>query len=426
MWSKNYGLTSHLTSILLIFVCIITFSYPSEPFHPIAKAIAQYAHRRVLAHTQYKKYNACSNLHEEIQMANQKYVKRLIHSVPEWNRWRLEEPPIEIDLSSADFRERNLCEADLSHANLSYADLSDAELVNADLREADLNHANLSGAFLYLANLRGANLSNTELAGTILDHTDLSYANLSGAILVSAQLRDVNLSDANLDNTNFHWSFLIHTLFARVDLSHVKRLEKAFHIGPSSVDINSVILPHEEQTHLHFLRGVGFTETQIEHLPSLLVPRSLEYESLFISYASQDEAFVQRLYADLRKKDVPCWFAPHDLEPGDYFREEIDKAIDAQEKLLLILSKHSMESRWVKYEVSRALNREIEQDRKILYPIRVDDAVLKSTSGWAADLSAHRHIGDFTDWQDDAAYQEAFTKLLQHLKLRGKDENTGI
>lgn len=36
---------------------------------------------------------------------------------------------------------------------------------------------------------------------------------------------------------------------------------------------------------LLFLRGVGFTETQIEYLPSLLTPRSIQYSSLFISYA---------------------------------------------------------------------------------------------------------------------------------------------
>jgi hypothetical protein len=34
--------------------------------------------------------------------------------------------------------------------------------------------------------------------------------------------------------------------------------------------------------------GVGFTETQIEYLPSLLTPQPIQYQSLFISYASQE------------------------------------------------------------------------------------------------------------------------------------------
>jgi transcriptional regulator with XRE-family HTH domain len=158
-------------------------------------------------------------------------------------------------------------------------------------------------------------------------------------------------------------------------------------------------------------------ETQIEYLPSLLTSRPIEYQSLFISYASQDEAIARRLHSDLRANDVPCWFAPHDLTPGDNFREEIDKAIHVQDKLLLILSKDSVMSKWVRYEVNRALNREIEQERKMLYPLRLDDTVFTCTSDWAADLRAHRHIGDFTRWQDDAAYQKAFTRLLRDLKV---------
>lgn len=43
----------------------------------------------------------------------------------------------------------------------------------------------------------------------------------------------------------------------------------------------------------------------IDYLPSLLAPQPIEYQSLFISYARQDEALAKRLYADLGKKDVP-------------------------------------------------------------------------------------------------------------------------
>ncbi len=127
--------------------------------------------------------------------------------------------------------------------------------------------------------------------------------------------------------------------------------------------------------------GVGFTATQIEYLPSLLTSRPIEYSSLFISYASQDEAAARRLHMDLRRKDVPCWFAPHDLQPGNYFRECIDQAIHSQDKLLLLLSSHSVKSGWVRYEVELALARENQQQREVLYPIRLDDAILHSTAG---------------------------------------------
>jgi TIR domain/Pentapeptide repeats (8 copies) len=242
--------------------------------------------------------------------------------------------------------------------------------------------------------------------------SDLNRANLSHASLSGANLNSTNLKDADLTQAHF-----IHTTFARVNLSEVKGLDTTSHTGPSSVDINSVILPHDESTRLYFLRGVGFTETQIEYLPSLLIPRPIQYQSLFISYAHQDDAIAKRLYADLRKKDVPCWFAPHDLRPGDYHHSRIDEAIHLHEKVLLLLSEHAVNSSWVKHEVQVALAREIKQDCTVLFPLCLDQAVMQTSKDWAVRLRESRHIGDFTRWQDEAAYQEAFSRLLRDLKV---------
>jgi TIR domain len=63
--------------------------------------------------------------------------------------------------------------------------------------------------------------------------------------------------------------------------------------------------------------------------------------------AFDDESISKRLHADLQANGVRCWFAPHNLKPGDFFRQEIDKAIHLQDKLLLILSEHSIQSNWV-------------------------------------------------------------------------------
>jgi hypothetical protein len=246
-----------------------------------------------------------------------------------------------------------------------------------------------------------------DLSGSNLIRADLSRAYLTGAVLGA-----VDLSDTNFTNTRF-WA----TSFVRVDLNNAKGLEIAIHLGPSAVDIKSVIFPTDKRVCLHFLRGVGFTETQIEYLPSLLTPRPIEYSSLFIGYAHQDEAIAKRLYTNLRKKDVPCWMAPHDLQPGNYFRERIDQAIHTQDKLLLLLSEHSVKSGWVRYEVEQALSRENRLQKEILFPLRLDDAIFDCQANWAMSLQATRHIGDFTGWQDETFYQQAFSMLLRHLKV---------
>jgi hypothetical protein len=216
---------------------------------------------------------------------------------------------------------------------------------------------------------------------------------------------------------NFIRSIFDHTLFVEVDLSTVRGLETAEHWGPSTVNINSVILPHDEPTRTHFLRGVGFTETQIDYLPSLLTPRPIQYHSLFISYTHKDEAIAKRLYTDLRKNDVPCWFAPHDLRPGTPIVRGIEEAIHLYDKLLLILSKNAVASNWVQQEVETALYKGATTGQEILFPIRLDNTILEIDTLWAKRLR-HRHIGDFTGWQEEQRYQEAFDLLLRHLKNR--------
>ena len=374
---------------------------------------------------------------KEISMADLEQVRLLMCSIQEWNRWRQEYPETRADLRNVPLSGTILCDADLSSADLSGANLSSANLSRADLRSASLREATLDGAILNStllskadlsgADLNSANLSVANLRGATLNYATMCYANLNGAILSNASLAGADLtgvcfSRTTLDHTNFHQACFTLTVFAWVDLSLAKGLETALYRGPSCVDINSVIFPHDEQTCLHFLRGVGFTETQIEYLPSLLTPRPIEHSSLFISYASQDDTIARQLHADLRKRDVRCWFAPHDLQPGNYFRECIDQAIYTQDKLLLLLSEYSLSSAWVRYEVELALARENDQQREILFPLRLDDAIFHCTTGWARSLRSTRHIGDFTGWRDDATYQGALATLLRHLEVAQSSE----
>lgn len=113
--------------------------------------------------------------------------------------------------------------------------------------------------------------------------------------------------------------------------------------------------------------------------------------------------------------------APHDLEIGAPIVRGIDEAIRLYDKLLIILSEASVNSRWVEFEVSTALQREVEQGRTMLFPIRLDDAVLHTPSGWAAQLRT-RHIGDVHAWKDHDHYQAAFARLLRDLQAKDQAE----
>ncbi|MBL1138352.1 MAG: TIR domain-containing protein [Chloroflexi bacterium] len=148
-------------------------------------------------------------------------------------------------------------------------------------------------------------------------------------------------------------------------------------------------------------------------------PGTDQYHSCFISYSHQDEAFVERLYNDLQQQGVRCWYAPQDMRIGDKIRPTIDRSIQSHEKLLLVLSEHSIESDWVEKEVETAFEKEYKQKQVILFPIRLDSAVMETDQAWAADIRRTRHIGDFSQWRDHEVYQHTFERLLRDLQAEG-------
>ncbi len=306
-----------------------------------------------------------------------------------------------------DLSNRDLSRSDLSHAYLHKANLSNTNLYKADLNRASLKEANLYKANLSEANLIQAYLFHVNLGETGLCKTNLSEADLRGADIRGADLRSADLSEATMGGT----------VLIDVDLSAVKGLDSIEHRGPSFIDIHT--LYHSKgKIPESFLRGTGAPDTFITYAASL-AGEAIQYYSCFISYSSQDEAFAQRLHADLQQKGVRCWFAPEDMKIGDKIRPTIDQSIRVHDKLLVILSENSMQSDWVEDEAETAIEEEKKREETVLFPIRLDDTVMDTNQAWAAKLRRTRHIGDFTRWKNHDAYQASFECLLRDLKAEG-------
>jgi len=198
-------------------------------------------------------------------------------------------------------------------------------------------------------------------------------------------------------------------------------LNEIEHRGPSFVALGTVQLPQDGSA-LQFLRGVGISDEWIYFYQAQMMS-PIQYYSCFISYSSKNHDFAERLYADLQSHNVRCWFASEDMKTGDVIRTRIDEAIRIHDKLLLVLSQHSVESSWVEKEVETAFEKERQQKRHMLFPVRLDDAVMQTSTAWAADIRRMRHITDFTDWKDHDAYQKAFSRLLRDLKAETELSN---
>ncbi len=60
----------------------------------------------------------------------------------------------------------------------------------------------------------------------------------------------------------------------------------------------------------------------------------------------------------MRDEHLRVWFAPEEMKAGQKIHEQIDQAIRVYDKLLLVLSEHSMDSEWVKSEIRWARKKE--------------------------------------------------------------------
>src|SRR6185295_13444705 len=104
--------------------------------------------------------------------------------------------------------------------------------------------------------------------------------------------------------------------------------------------------------------------------------------------------------------------------------EEIFRAIQIHDKLLLVLSENSMNSEWVMTEIRRARKVEREENRRKLFPIRlVDFEAIKKWECFDADNSKdlavelrEYYIPDFSNWKDHDSFEKEFAKLLRDLK----------
>lgn len=322
-------------------------------------------------------------------MANDEHLEILKQGVDVWNQWRKENPKIR------------------------------PALRGAALVEADLNSADLSNADLSWVNLRHAVLRRTVLRGTHLRMADLSKVDFTEAIL-----SDVVLSDAILSEADLSLSIVGSTTFGDVDLSSVKGLDTVVHRGPSTVGIDTIFKSNGNIPE-SFLRDAGVPDDFITYMSSL-VGKSFEFYSCFISYSTRDEEFAKRLHSRLRDEHLRVWFAPEDIQAGKKIHEQIEEAIRFYDKLLLILSDHSMNSEWVETEIYHARRREVETGERVLFPISLVD--YEKITQWrcfdadtgrdmAREIRAY-YIPDFSDWKDHDAFEEAFGRLLRDLKAQ--------
>jgi hypothetical protein len=127
---------------------------------------------------------------------------------------------------------------------------------------------------------------------------------------------------------------------------------------------------------------------------------------IFISHASKDKYFVDRLVSDLAAHAIPVWYDKLDVRLGDSIPGKINSGISEAKYFLIVLSPAAVESKWVQEELNAALMRQVASAGTFRIPVLVDDCDVPP-------LLNHRRFADFR-----GDYEAGLEELLE---LFGRD-----
>ena len=151
-------------------------------------------------------------------------------------------------------------------------------------------------------------------------------------------------------------------------LDHFSRGTKYFPLGP----IEFVARLAEKLP-----RDLVATPTPRAQAASRDPARDILDGALFLSYASEDRAIVERIHQALDRQGIDCWFDRQQLIGGDDWESKIIRNVNACSLFVMILSRHTLtpRDRFFRHEWAEAFKRSIgfPANARFLIPVAVDD-----------------------------------------------------
>lgn len=79
-------------------------------------------------------------------------------------------------------------------------------------------------------------------------------------------------------------------------------------------------------------------------------------QEVFLSHSAKDRRFAERIAQVLRRHGIPVWYSGTDIVGAAQWHDEIGRALERCDWLVVVLSPHSVKSPWIKRELLYALN----------------------------------------------------------------------
>jgi TIR domain len=95
--------------------------------------------------------------------------------------------------------------------------------------------------------------------------------------------------------------------------------------------------------------------------------------SVFLSYARSDADMADRIAADLKAEGINVWLDRDRLRPGESWAEQIESAISKADFLLVLISRASLDSKWVRTEYQAAFRSARETGGTRVIPVLLEN-----------------------------------------------------
>ena len=160
--------------------------------------------------------------------------------------------------------------------------------------------------------------------------------------------------------------------------------------------------------------------TQRAHAASRDPERDILEGAVFLSYASEDRAIVERLQLALDRQKIDCWFDRQQLKGGDDWESKIVRNVNACSLFIPILSRHTLtqQDRFFRHEWEQGLKRSIgfPANARFLIPVAVDD-IQPNDPALPLELS-QKNWERLPDADVTPAFLELVTEAFHQAQLR--------
>ena len=122
-------------------------------------------------------------------------------------------------------------------------------------------------------------------------------------------------------------------------------------------------------------------------------------KEIFLSHSSENKDVADAVAGTLRNHGIPVWFSPTNIMTAQKWQDEIGRALRRCDWFLVLLSKAAIKSKWVKMELSYALNHSQYDDH--IMPVKIENCDYEHLS-WTLGVF---QIADFNSNKEKAYSQ---------------------